>query len=159
MKHFALIVLLSILFGVIFTSNTNNTIVSGATSLEANPNQETLVPTQITIFDNETLTPGQKIGSGIIDIRKYSGMSIFLSANNNQTSEGSGITSGNCYYLPDGEFANFRYSRFYFGTESTVEVPQTMTSDILLGGPNLVCDITNDRYGSTEVSLILYLMP
>jgi len=34
-----------------------------------------------------------------------------------------------------------------------------MTSDILLGGPNLVCDITNDRYGSTEVSLILYLMP
>jgi hypothetical protein len=116
-------------------------------------------PTQIALFEHVSLYPGQKLSSNLIDIRKYSGMSIFLTANTGESGGISGVTKGTCTYHPDGEDINTRFTRYYIEAESTASVPQQMTSDILLGGPNLICDISNDRFGSTDVSLYLYLMP
>lgn len=153
------ILFLAFLAGSIYTNSklvyANELSVSSATQ-----SSEVITPTQITLFENVSLTPGQKISSIKVDVRKYSSLSLYIKATNGESSGISGVTKGTCYYLPDGEDANVRFTGYYIETQSTKSIPQQMTSDIwAIAGPNLICDISNNQFGSTNVSLYLYLMP
>ena len=78
----------------------NNTVMAKYSTAQSS---EVLSPTQIALFEHVNLTPGQKISSTKIDVRKYSTLSIFLKATNGENEGSSGITKASCYYLPDGE--------------------------------------------------------
>ena len=133
------------------TSTATNTITL-TPSITFTPSPTTVVKTEIKVFDNVSLYPGQKVTSPVYDVSEYSEVSIYLSTNNGT------VNTGTCYFIPDGGNITDRYVGITITAVTGSGGFEQIVANGKVIGQNIICDVVNKQYGS-NISFFVYFIP
>jgi hypothetical protein len=108
--------------------------------------------TEVVVFDNVTIEPGQKIVSDVYDVSNYKEVTMFLS------SKPEPYNIATCFFVTTTSTTDrFKGLTITAQSGSGANLTQVGANGRVLG-PRMVCEVLNQLLGTT-VSLSLYFIP